>query len=131
MCEAIAQLGAVAVLSDPRYAGRLPLFGGIDKARFRRQASPGDTLELGIEMTRLSARAGRGRGSARVDGVLAVECDLLFVIADPAADIAQAGAITRVPLWPPKPKELEMDGPGVQGSGWPVTTRMGASSGSS
>ena len=84
MCEAIAQLGAVAVLSDPRYAGRLPLFGGIDKARFRRQASPGDTLELSIEMTRLSARAGRGRGSARVDGVLAVECDLLFVIADPA-----------------------------------------------
>ena len=84
MCEAIAQLGAVAVLSDPRYAGRLPLFGGIDKARFRRQASPGDTLELGIEMTRLSARAGRGRGSARVDGALAVECDLLFVIADPA-----------------------------------------------
>ena len=84
MCEAIAQLGAVAVLSDPRYAGRLPLFGGIDKARFRRQASPGDTLELSIEMTRLSVRAGRGRGSARVDGVLAVECDLLFVIADPA-----------------------------------------------
>lgn len=83
MCEAIAQLGAVAVLSDPRYAGRLPLFGGIDKARFRRQASPGDTLELSIEMTRLSARAGRGRGSARVDGALAVECDLLFVIADP------------------------------------------------
>lgn len=84
MCEAIAQLGAVAVLSDDRYAGRLPLFGGIDKARFRRQAGPGDTLELGIEMTRLSARAGRGRGEARVDGALAVECDLLFVIADPA-----------------------------------------------
>ena len=59
MCEAIAQLGAVAVLSDERYAGRLPLFGGIDKARFRRQASPGDTLELSIEMTKLSARAGR------------------------------------------------------------------------
>lgn len=83
MCEAIAQLGAVAVLSDERYAGRLPLFGGIDKARFRRQASPGDTLELSIEMTKLSARAGRGRGEARVDGALAAECDLLFVIADP------------------------------------------------
>ncbi len=82
MCEAIAQLGAVAVLSDPRYAGRLPLFGGIDKARFRRQATPGDTLELGIEMTRLSARAGRGRGEARVHGALAAECELLFVIAD-------------------------------------------------
>lgn len=85
MCEAIAQLGAVAVLSDERYAGCLPLFGGIDKARFRRQASPGDTLELSIEMTRLSARAGRGRGEARVDGALAVECDLLFVIADSAS----------------------------------------------
>lgn len=83
MCEAIAQLGAVAVLSDERYAGRLPLFGGIDKARFRRQAAPGDTLELSIEMTKLSARAGRGRGEARVDGALAAECDLLFVIADP------------------------------------------------
>lgn len=83
MCEAIAQLGAVAVLSDERYAGRLPLFGGIDKARFRRQATPGDTLELSIEMTKLSARAGRGRGEARVDGALATECDLLFVIADP------------------------------------------------
>ena len=83
MCEAIAQLGAVAVLSDERYAGRLPLFGGIDKARFRRQATPGDTLELSIEMTKLSARAGRGRGEARVDGALAAECDLLFVIADP------------------------------------------------
>lgn len=83
MCEAIAQLGVVAVLSDERYAGRLPLFGGIDKARFRRQVSPGDTLELSIEMTKLSARAGRGRGEARVDGALAAECDLLFVIADP------------------------------------------------
>lgn len=83
MCEAIAQLGAVAVLSDERYAGRLPLFGGIDKARFRRQVSPGDTLELSIEMTKLSARAGRGRGEARVNGALAAECDLLFVIADP------------------------------------------------
>lgn len=83
MCEAIAQLGAVAVLSDERYAGCLPLFGGIDKARFRRQVSPGDTLELSIEMTKLSARAGRGRGEARVDGALAAECDLLFVIADP------------------------------------------------
>ena len=83
MCEAIAQLGAVAVLSDERYAGRLPLFGGIDKARFRRQVSPGDTLELSIEMTKLSARAGRGRGEARVDSALAAECDLLFIIADP------------------------------------------------
>src|SRR5947207_1642529 len=45
MVEAIAQLGAVAVLSDERYANKLPLFGGIDAARFRRQVVPGDTLE--------------------------------------------------------------------------------------
>ena len=44
MCEAIAQVGALAVLADERFAGRLPLFGGIDKARFRRQVVPGDEL---------------------------------------------------------------------------------------
>lgn len=82
MCEAIAQLGAVALLSDERYAGRLPLFGGVDRARFRRQARPGDTLELEVEMTRLSSRAGRGTGRALLDGKVAAECDLMFVIAD-------------------------------------------------
>ena len=82
ICEAIAQLGAVALLSDDRYAGRLPLFGGLDRARFRRQARPGDTLELEVEMTRLSSRAGRGTGRALIDGKVAAECDLMFVIAD-------------------------------------------------
>ncbi len=82
MCEAIAQLGAVALLSDDRYAGRLPLFGGLDRARFRRQVGPGDTLELEAEMTRLSSRAGRGSGRALLDGKIAAECDLMFVIAD-------------------------------------------------
>ncbi len=82
MCEAIAQLGAVALLADDRYAGRLPLFGGMDRARFRRQVGPGDTLELEAEMTRLSSRAGRGSGRALLDGKVAAECDLMFVIAD-------------------------------------------------
>lgn len=81
MCEAIAQLGAVALLSDDRYAGRLPLFGGMDRARFRRQVGPGDTLELEAEMTRLSSRAGRGSGRALLDGKVAAECGLMFVIA--------------------------------------------------
>ena len=85
MCEAIAQLGAVALLSDERYAGRLPLFGGLDKARFRRQAVPGDTLELEVEMTRLSSRAGRGSGRALLEGRVAAECELMFVIADARA----------------------------------------------
>jgi 3-hydroxyacyl-[acyl-carrier-protein] dehydratase len=80
MCEAIAQVGAIAVLSDERFAGKLPLFGGLDGARFRRQVSPGDTLELAVELGRMSARAGKGTGRATVGGELACECELLFVV---------------------------------------------------
>jgi 3-hydroxyacyl-[acyl-carrier-protein] dehydratase len=80
MCESIAQLGAFAVLTDERFAGKLPLFGGLDTARFRRQAAPGDTLELEVELGRLSSRAGRGTGRALVGGQLACECELLFVL---------------------------------------------------
>ncbi|MYH95651.1 MAG: 3-hydroxyacyl-ACP dehydratase FabZ [Acidimicrobiia bacterium] len=82
MAEAIAQLGAYIVLHDERFAGKLPLFGGLDSARFRRQVSPGDRLDLEVEMTRLSARAGRGAGRASVDGELACSCELLFVVVD-------------------------------------------------
>jgi 3-hydroxyacyl-[acyl-carrier-protein] dehydratase len=82
MVESVAQLGAVAVLLDERYAGKLPLFGGIDSARFRRQVVPGDVLDLEVEMGRLSARAGRGKGRASVGGQLACDVELLFVIAD-------------------------------------------------
>jgi 3-hydroxyacyl-[acyl-carrier-protein] dehydratase len=82
MVEAIAQLGAVAVLADERYASKLPLFGGIDSARFRRQVVPGETLDLEVEMTRLAARAGKGKGRASVDGQTACDVELLFVIAD-------------------------------------------------
>ncbi len=80
MCEAIAQVGALAVLADERYAGKLPLFGGLDGARFRKQVGPGDTLELVAEMGRLSSRAGKGTGRALLDGQVATECDLMFVI---------------------------------------------------
>jgi 3-hydroxyacyl-[acyl-carrier-protein] dehydratase len=82
MCEAVAQLGAIAVLTDERYAGRLPLFGGLDGARFRRQVSPGDTLHLAVDLGRLSARAGKGAGRATVDGQQACECELMFVLVD-------------------------------------------------
>jgi 3-hydroxyacyl-[acyl-carrier-protein] dehydratase len=80
MCEAIAQLGAFAVLTDERFAGKLPLFGGLDGARFRRQAGPGDRLDLEVELGRMSSRAGRGSGRALVGGEVACECDLLFVL---------------------------------------------------
>jgi 3-hydroxyacyl-[acyl-carrier-protein] dehydratase len=82
MLEAIAQLGAVAVLADERFAGKLPLFGGIDSARFRRQVAPGETLDVEVELGRLSTRAGKGKGRASVGGQVACEADLLFIIAD-------------------------------------------------
>ena len=82
MCEAIAQVGAIAVLCDPRFAGKLPLFGGLDSARFRRQVGPGDTLELSVELGRMSARAGKGSGKAVLNGQVACECELMFVLVD-------------------------------------------------
>ncbi len=80
MVESLAQLGGIAVLSDERFAGKLPLFGGIDKARFRRQVLPGDTLELEVTLDQLGATAGRGTGVATVAGQLACRASLLFVI---------------------------------------------------
>ena len=82
MCEAIAQVGAYAVLCDPAYAGKLPLFGGIDGARFRRQVVPGDELELVVELGRMSTRAGKGTGRALLNGETACELELMFVFAD-------------------------------------------------
>ncbi|MEP6659886.1 MAG: 3-hydroxyacyl-ACP dehydratase FabZ [Acidimicrobiales bacterium] len=80
--EAIAQLGAVAVLTDERFAGKLPLFGGLDSARFRRQVVPGDVLTLEVELGRMSARAGKGTGRALVNDQVACEASLLFVVVD-------------------------------------------------
>ncbi len=81
MCEAIAQIGAVAALTDARFIGKLALFGGLDGARFRRQVVPGDTLTLVAELGRMSARAGKGRGRALLGDQVACECELLFVMA--------------------------------------------------
>jgi 3-hydroxyacyl-[acyl-carrier-protein] dehydratase len=83
MVEALAQLGGIALLSDDRYAGKLPLFGGIDKARFRRQVGPGDTLELSVELAQLGTSAGKGHGTARVGGQVACQASMLFVIVTP------------------------------------------------
>lgn len=82
MCESIAQMGAVAVLTAGTSNGRLPLFGGLDAARFRRQVVPGDVLEVEVELGRMSSRAGKGHGRAHVNGETACECDLMFVFVD-------------------------------------------------
>lgn len=80
--EALAQAGAIALLSDDRYAGKLPLFGGVEEVRFRRVVKPGDVVELSVTLERLSARGGWGRGTATVDGQKTCEGRLLFAIAE-------------------------------------------------
>ena len=83
MCEAIAQMGAYTVLTDPdRYQGKLPLFGGLDKAKFRRQVGPGDTVEVEADIHKLSARAGKGSGKVLLDGEVACSADIMFVVVD-------------------------------------------------
>jgi 3-hydroxyacyl-[acyl-carrier-protein] dehydratase len=82
--EALAQAGGIAVLADPRYADRLPLFGGVEETRFRRIVRPGDELVLDVTMERLSARGGWGRGVATVEGEECCRARLLFALA-PAA----------------------------------------------
>ena len=81
MCEAIAQLGAYALLSRSDLSDRLPLFGGLDRARFRRQVFPDERLDLEVEISRLSSRGGRGIGTASVEGSVACVSELLFVFA--------------------------------------------------
>ena len=82
MIEALAQVGACAVLADPRFAGKIPLLAGADKARFRRQVVPGDRLDLEVTMGRLGGRAGKGQARASVNGETAAEAEILFVVAD-------------------------------------------------
>ncbi len=79
--ESLAQAGAVAVLADERFEDRLPLFGGVEKARFRRVVRPGDELMLEVALERLSLRGGWGRGTASVGGAPACEARLLFALA--------------------------------------------------
>jgi 3-hydroxyacyl-[acyl-carrier-protein] dehydratase len=82
MVESLAQLGAAAVLADARFDGKLPLFGGVDRARFRRQVVPGERLDLEVTLDRLSRRAGTGKGLATVSGERACETGLFFVFAE-------------------------------------------------
>lgn len=78
--EALAQAGAIAALADPRFSGKLPLFGGLDKVRFRRQVVPGDTLRLEVDLENLGLRGGWSEGRATVGGTLACQARLFLVI---------------------------------------------------
>ncbi len=83
MVEALAQCGAVAVLSQPENQGKLALFAGIDDVRFKRIVRPGDTLTLECEIEAMRGPVGRGRAKATVDGRLAVRGSLMFAVGDP------------------------------------------------
>jgi 3-hydroxyacyl-[acyl-carrier-protein] dehydratase len=78
--EALAQVGAIAVLLASDAPGRIPFLAGVDNVRFRRQVVPGDVLRLEVTLDRLRRASGRAHGLATVDGVVAVEGDILFVV---------------------------------------------------
>jgi 3-hydroxyacyl-[acyl-carrier-protein] dehydratase len=78
--EAMAQTGAVAVLSQDENRGRIAYFAGIDDVRFKRVVQPGDELELECELERVRGPIGRGRATARVDGELAARGTLTFAV---------------------------------------------------
>lgn len=80
MVEALAQTGAVAVLSMPEYRGKLALFAGIDECRFRRTVLPGDTLRMEVTMEKLRGMFGRARAMAMVGDEVAVEATLSFIM---------------------------------------------------
>ncbi|CXU58815.1 TPA: 3-hydroxyacyl-ACP dehydratase FabZ [Staphylococcus aureus] len=80
--EALAQTGAVAILNSEENKGKIALFAGIDKCRFKRQVVPGDTLTLEVEITKIKGPIGKGNAKATVDGQLACSCELIFAIQD-------------------------------------------------
>ena len=81
-----AQTAGLAALSADDFAGKLPLFGGIDKARFRRQVVPGETLTLTAHLGKMSRMAGKATGEASVGGEVACRAETMFIIAN-AADL--------------------------------------------
>ncbi|BCZ48266.1 3-hydroxyacyl-[acyl-carrier-protein] dehydratase FabZ [Clostridium gelidum] len=78
--EALAQAGAVAILSMDEFKGKIPLFAGTNKVRFKSKVVPGDKLELYCEITRLKGPIGIGKGIATVDGKTVCEAEILFAI---------------------------------------------------
>ena len=78
--EALAQTMAVFVAQQPGFGSRLGLFAAIDECRFKRIVTPGDTLRLEVTMEKLGSRMGRGRAVASVDGEVACEATISFII---------------------------------------------------
>lgn len=78
--EALAQVGAYLLLSNPDHQGKLPFFRGIEKAKFRKQVRPGDTLRLEVEVLKLRGNLGTAKGTAYVNGEVACHCEISFFV---------------------------------------------------
>lgn len=83
LVEALAQVGAVAVLSMPGNKGKFPFFAGIDGFRFRKPVVPGDTVRLEVTLTRVRGPIGKGTAKATVEGTVVAEGELTFALVDP------------------------------------------------
>ncbi|OPL09120.1 MAG: 3-hydroxyacyl-[acyl-carrier-protein] dehydratase FabZ [delta proteobacterium ML8_F1] len=82
MVEALAQVGAVSLLSMDEYRGKLAVFAGIENLRFKRQVIPGDTLKLEVTIESIRRHIGKGKALATVEGETAVRGEIIFAIVD-------------------------------------------------
>ncbi|MGM0366642.1 MAG: 3-hydroxyacyl-ACP dehydratase FabZ [Actinomycetota bacterium] len=80
MVECIAQAGAISLLTLPQHKGKLALFAGIDKVRFKKLVKPGDRLEIEVEMLQFKRGIGKAKGSVKAGGRLACSADIMFAL---------------------------------------------------
>lgn len=78
--EALAQMGAICILSTEDFKGKIGFLVGADKVRWKKQVMPGDRLDLEIEITKLKGSIGVGKGKASVDGKIVCEGEIMFAI---------------------------------------------------
>jgi 3-hydroxyacyl-[acyl-carrier-protein] dehydratase len=78
--EALAQTGAILLMQDESLKGKIPFFGGIDECRFKRVVSPGETLDLHVEVIKRKGPIGKAQGVAYVNGELAAKCVITFAV---------------------------------------------------
>lgn len=78
--EALAQVGAIALLTEEENRGKIAFFGGIKNARFKKQIIPGDVIEMECELTERKGPVGYGKATAKVDGKIAVVAELTFAV---------------------------------------------------
>src|SRR5882724_5423701 len=80
LTEAVAQVGAILILSKPENRQRLPFFTGIERVRYRRAVRPGDVVEIEARVLRLRGRVGLLAGAARVDGKVVMDGTMTFAL---------------------------------------------------